>query len=220
MKHLKCPFNHELLSAFATGNCEPKERLVVEKHLASCRHCRQEVKALEAAWWSLDTWRDESITVQPRFNELRCRIKARPEPITLRDRMKPYLRQAGAGWRHASKFAAAAAIAAIMTAAVFQTSETGAPSGSSSPASSATLANVLQQPLESELLYVTPMSDAERLREGAERASSDAVRLQRMVAFNPDQPGYKPTSVLPPNPELSMTSLRPSAMNDGFYLGQ
>ena len=53
MSTQKCPFNHEKLAAYASGNIDPKDRSTVERHLAQCSICRKEVQILEQTWWRL-----------------------------------------------------------------------------------------------------------------------------------------------------------------------
>ena len=74
MNTQKCPFNHEKLAAYASGNIDPKDRVTVERHLAQCAICRKEVRILEQTWWTLDTWSFETETIQPRLDDLKRRI--------------------------------------------------------------------------------------------------------------------------------------------------
>lgn len=76
MVYDKCMFNHELLVSYSTGNSDPEVRTTVERHLAKCHHCREEVVELEKAWWALNTWDDELQPAQPRLNDLRARLTA------------------------------------------------------------------------------------------------------------------------------------------------
>jgi len=69
-----CPFNHELLTAYATGNVEAHERAVVERHLAQCPVCRREVVLLEKTWWVLDSWQEDLRNPAPRVDDLRMKI--------------------------------------------------------------------------------------------------------------------------------------------------
>jgi anti-sigma factor RsiW len=72
----KCPFNHEKLVAYSSGNLQTKERVLVERHLAQCSICRMEVRNLEQIWWSLDVWDFEPQHSQPRLKDLHRRIAA------------------------------------------------------------------------------------------------------------------------------------------------
>lgn len=74
----ECPFNHELLAAYASGNADNRERVIVEQHLAQCPLCRAEVVELEKTWWVLNTWTDEVNTLTPPLNDLRRRLAALP----------------------------------------------------------------------------------------------------------------------------------------------
>ncbi len=76
MSAQKCPFNHELLASYSSGNISLKDRTVVERHLATCELCRREVVELEKIWWSLDVWQDEVQHAPLRFNELKLRLEA------------------------------------------------------------------------------------------------------------------------------------------------
>lgn len=69
-----CMFNHELLVSYVSGNVTPSERSTVERHLAGCAECRQEVVELESTWWALDTWQMESAPAKPRLADLRQRL--------------------------------------------------------------------------------------------------------------------------------------------------
>ncbi|RJP25321.1 MAG: hypothetical protein C4527_17375, partial [Candidatus Omnitrophota bacterium] len=78
MSNRECPFHHELLASYSTGNATLQERATVERHLAQCEFCRREVVELEKAWWSLDVWQDEVQHAPLRFNELKLRLANQP----------------------------------------------------------------------------------------------------------------------------------------------
>ncbi len=80
-----CMFNHELLVSYVTHSVTPGERVTVERHLAHCSICRQEIKELEQTWLALDSWNEEVESVQPRLNDFRLRLN--------RVRQKPSLRE-------------------------------------------------------------------------------------------------------------------------------
>lgn len=70
----QCPFNHEKLVGYASGNLDPKDRVVVERHLAQCPVCRQEVRILEQTWWTLDVWEFEADYGQPKLGDFKRRV--------------------------------------------------------------------------------------------------------------------------------------------------
>ncbi len=74
MNEVNCPFNQELLSAFATGNVDPDERKIVERHLAQCPECRREVVKFEETWWLLDTWEVKEERIPLQFDALYGRL--------------------------------------------------------------------------------------------------------------------------------------------------
>lgn len=113
MVYDKCMFNHELLVSYSTGNADPAVRNIVERHLAKCSHCRDEVVELEKAWWALNSLDDEieSVIPQPKVNDLRARLDAINEPAPTF--LKQTKTQARYYWNRygntqASKFALAA----------------------------------------------------------------------------------------------------------------
>ncbi len=219
MTNLKCPFNHELLSTYASGNGSPQDRSVVERHLANCVHCRKEVLELEKSWWALDVWRDQDISVHPRFDLLKSRIETSYEPVSLIQRAKPYVHQANQWFAKSSKFAAAAALAAFMAAAVFQ----GGQSTGSNPGMAAQLADAKKPFVQTGpklVEFADPIDDA--LKENLD----DVERLQTFVAFGDRSrelaslDGYTPRSVVPASNNMVTITFQPSAMSDGVYLGQ
>ncbi|MDP8246323.1 MAG: zf-HC2 domain-containing protein [Candidatus Hinthialibacter antarcticus] len=219
MTNLKCPFNHELLSAYASGNGSAQDRGVVERHLANCGHCRREVLELEKSWWALDVWRDEDIAVQPRFDVLKNRIQANRQPVSLMQRAKPYWHQANRTLAKSSKFAAAAAVAMVMVVAAFQ----GGQSTMNSPANSR-LADADQstnEPTQARLVEfaASPIDDA------LQSNTRDLERLQTFVALGDrdnetrTEGGFTPRRVVPTNDVVAI-SYQPTAMANGVYLGQ
>ena len=94
MSKPECPFNHELLVAYATGNVELHDRTIVEQHLAQCPLCRQEVVQLEKTWWVLDVWQEDVHNVPLRLDDLRRRLavsqKSNPFWLRLSDGIQYY----------------------------------------------------------------------------------------------------------------------------------
>lgn len=220
MNELKCPFNHELLSSYASGNGSAQDRIVVERHLGNCSHCRREVLELEKCWWALDVWRDEDISVTPRFDVLKNRIQACRQPISLAARIKPYWHQANRMLSKSSKFAAAAAVAMIMTVAVLY-------GGQSDRANS--LAN--QRLAESD--QPNAGQSQPKLVEFVADPVGDALAnakkydgLQSYVAMGDrenemrTEGGFTPRRIVPANNNVIAVSYQPTAMSSGVYLGQ
>lgn len=75
MSARNCPFNQEKLAAYASGNLDAQDRVVVERHLAQCADCRKEVRKLEQLWWTLDIWALDVDEAKPRLNDLKQRIQ-------------------------------------------------------------------------------------------------------------------------------------------------
>ncbi|MBI1387927.1 MAG: hypothetical protein GC154_05720 [bacterium] len=221
-----CPFNDELLVSYASGNCDAQERAQVERHVASCGECRREIVELEKAWWSLDTWNDENIPVQPRFNELLCRIQTKAQPISLRERMIPYWRQARQAMTHAPKFAAAATIGCMLLLAASQSVMD--PAGASSPVvqpqyvSNTDSAQLIASSTES----LNPLLPSVKSGDQYKEAARELLRLQDMVALNESgmtrvRAGWTPRSVVPANNDMVAVSVRPSVAHDAaVYLGE
>lgn len=221
MNELKCPFNHELLSSYASGNGSAQDRIVVERHLANCAHCRREVLELEKSWWALDVWRDEDISVTPRFDVLKNRIQANRQPISFAARMKPYWHQANRMLSKSSKFAAAAAVAMIMTVAVMhggQSDITDSPANQRLAATDQPNAEQSQPKLVE--FIADPVGDA--LEANTKRQGG----MQSYVAMgdqeNAIQPevGFTPRRIVPASNNVIAVSYQPTAMGSGVYLGQ
>lgn len=223
MTNLKCPFNHELLSTYASGNGSAQDRSVVERHLANCGHCRREVLELEKSWWALDVWRDEDIPVHPRFDVLKNRIQASREPISLVQRAKPYWHQASRVLTKSSKFAAAAAVAAFMMVAAFH----GGQSTMTNPGVNSRLAVDDESKMQSapKLVEFAPQA-SDPLEASLRKNAEDLERLQTFVAFGDrnqgirTEGGFTPRRVVPANNDVVAISYHPTALNDGVYLGQ
>ncbi|HOJ60078.1 MAG TPA: zf-HC2 domain-containing protein [bacterium] len=112
-----CPFNHELLAGYVSGNCTPEERLVAERHLAQCPQCRREVLELEKTWWALDVWQEDHIPVKPRLNDLHMRLAAHQERRGVWQALQKSFHCRLALWRFklsALRFSPAASLATLL----------------------------------------------------------------------------------------------------------
>ncbi|MEW6239061.1 MAG: zf-HC2 domain-containing protein [Candidatus Omnitrophota bacterium] len=76
MVERSCPYNHERLTSYASGNLSHAERSDVEHHLAICAECRQELNEFQKTWLALDLWQEESAPAAPCLQDLRFRIAA------------------------------------------------------------------------------------------------------------------------------------------------
>lgn len=123
-----CPFNHELLTAYASGNAAGSdERKIVERHLAQCACCRREVARLEQIWWALDVWEEKETRVPLRLEGFRQRVSAAKRSEPWWSGAWNRVRGAFEPMRLAPAAAAALALGVLFSIPVAQTLYPGAP---------------------------------------------------------------------------------------------
>lgn len=113
MYERSCPYNQEKLVAYTSGNTSKNERLEVERHLAVCPDCRNELMELQKTWLFLDLWQDKTENAKPRLHDLHHRINQAKEAESIWTKFKNTL-SVGRGAFHLAPTAALASILAVL----------------------------------------------------------------------------------------------------------
>ncbi len=214
MSEKNCPYNHIKLVTYASGNASPSERSEVERHLATCPDCRQEMTELQKTWLALDLWQEEAESFQPRLNDLHLRLEQIKEEPSLWDRVCSSFPIRWENLRLAPTFTLASLVALLLLMPLIQSQMNGVQNQNNTDYGNEINAipkdassHVVDQQDQDSKQFVSNYSPNDNLEDYSNRTLQDQEHLENLFRFfseeKPDtmgftNVGYVPNANIPP----------------------